>query len=518
MVDWLTLTLTIIIAISLLIANIYLLAYYCHPDDKGTCIGIVCKVVVVLGLTLAWGQVLMLPLDVSNNRSFGGGINMQLFWYIVFLASIVYMFILYPIITGIYESDPDWSFCDKFKHTFCCFLCTLVVVLAIALILFFTIGKAQVPVDRIYCSIVNTQASSSSTLSKNNCSVKKNVKIEIDISFIIYLIAVMSFISWFIFAVFGGIGLAAIPLDFFYDFRTRPKHLKRIEIDQRRTDLLKNIEDLKQLGNEVKDMENRGDNKRFMLSKARRTYNKKNHEFKAGVMLAQDEYFILNIAEEMKKKGNCILICYFLLIPFGILTSIITLLWIAQIICTFCYMKNSRAGYPFLSYMFVFFQDHDVAFLSFIFFSIFCFYLLWALIKGSVKFGVRFFFFGAIHPMKKDETYMNSFLFNVCLILLGSFSITQFCASSFPDYFAFTDIDIIFNCLVKYLKFFTWFYRYHVFVYILLAVFVISLVYLICKPKDQITAESIYYEKKNDEQYQLKDKDATDLEIKQKYK
>lgn len=507
MVDWLTLTFTIIITISLIIANIYLLAYYCHPDDKGTAMGIIIKVFVVIGLGLAWAQVLMVPLDVSNNRTFGGGLDMKLFWFIIFMASVVYVLFFFPILTGLYETDPDWSCCDKFKHSFCCFICTMVVIVAIGLILYFTIGNANIPIDSIYCQMTtsNIQDSSATVLTVASCDYDTDTKIEVEVSFMIYCVAVMSFISWFIFAIFGGIGLAAIPLDFFHDFCTRPKTIKSEEIEDRRKELVRNIDELKLLGEKVKDMEDKGYNKEFIWSKKRRNYNKKNHEFKAGAVLAEKEFYVINIAQEMKQE-QCYLICYFLLIPFGIITSIITILWIIQFICTYFYMKDHRrAGYPFLSYMFIYFQDHNVAFLSFIFFSIFCLYLLWATMKGNIKFGVRFLCCWSVHPMKKDETYMNSFLFNVSLILLGSISITQFCANSFPDYVTFTDIDMIFNVQIKYLDFFVWFYKYHVFEYILFGIFVISLIYLLLRPRDQVTAEMIYEKKKvADEEIKLK--------------
>jgi LMBR1 domain-containing protein 1 len=88
--------------------------------------------------------------------------------------------------------------------------------------------------------------------------------------------------------------------------------------------------------------------------------------------------------------------------------------------------------------------------------------------------------------MKKDGTYMNSFVFNTTLILLASCSITQFCADCLEDYVAFTDINIIFNVQIRYLKFFKFFYKYHIFQYILFAVFVISLIYLLIRPSDSI--------------------------------
>ena len=76
MVDAMTIIMIIIMTIVLLVTNIYILIYFSHPDDKESVMGWVLKVIVLLGLTLAWCQVLMVPLDVSNNRTFGGGINM----------------------------------------------------------------------------------------------------------------------------------------------------------------------------------------------------------------------------------------------------------------------------------------------------------------------------------------------------------------------------------------------------------------------------------------------------------
>ena len=75
---------------------------------------------------------------------------------------------------------------------------------------------------------------------------------------------------------------------------------------------------------------------------------------------------------------------------------------------------------------------------------------------------------------------MNTILFNVGLILFTSFSVTQFCAAAFDDYVTFTDIQLIFSIQIRYLVFFVYFYRYHVFEYILLGFALISFVYLIC--------------------------------------
>lgn len=70
---------SIVLLILLIGVCIYLLALYCHrnfslfskhilADDSGFGAGYFCKVLVVLGLSLSWLQVLLMPLDVANSK------------------------------------------------------------------------------------------------------------------------------------------------------------------------------------------------------------------------------------------------------------------------------------------------------------------------------------------------------------------------------------------------------------------------------------------------------------------
>jgi len=60
-------------------------------------------------MILAWAQVLMLPLDVSNSRGEGGGINMKLFWLIIYMTSVIWLFIVIPFMKNYLEADEDWG-------------------------------------------------------------------------------------------------------------------------------------------------------------------------------------------------------------------------------------------------------------------------------------------------------------------------------------------------------------------------------------------------------------------------
>ena len=489
--DILTLIMMIIVSIVLLISNIYILLYFSHPDDRTSCIGWFLKILVIIGLTLAWFQVLLLPLDVNNIRTFGSGLNMKILWYILFISIIIYVLILFPISSSFYEADDDWSCCDKFQHSICWFLVYIIFFGGLSLVLYFTIGYADIPVHSISCnydSFIDIPSSIDLSSLENIdklCTINKNDSIELQVSFIIYAIAILSFVSWFVFSFFGGIGLAAVPLDFFYSFFTRPKSMSGRNLKKRKNYLLTELEELKSLGDEINDMEQRGANRRCFLSGEKRRYDNKKHEFTARYALAEEEFHIVNASVESRIKNNLVVLCYYCLLPFGFISSILSIIWIIQFSCSYFYIKNGRPGYPFLSYLLIFFQDNEVSFLSFFIFAILCLYLLFCLIKGNFKFGVRFLCCWSIHPMKKDKTYMNSFIFNVSLILLGSCAITQFCTDSLYDYVSFTDIDSLFNVMIKNLKFFSLFYKYHIFQYIFFGIFVLSFIFLICRPTDR---------------------------------
>ena len=121
MVDVITLIMILLMTIALLITNVYILLYFSHPEDKESVMGWVLKVIVIIGLTLAWCQVLMIPLDVSNNRTFGGGINMRVFWLVIFVITLVYILVIFPISSSLYDAQEEWTFCEKIKHSLCSF-------------------------------------------------------------------------------------------------------------------------------------------------------------------------------------------------------------------------------------------------------------------------------------------------------------------------------------------------------------------------------------------------------------
>lgn len=103
MIDIFMLIMIIILAVVLLVISLYLLVYYCHPDDAGFGSGLVCKIFAILGLSVCWAQVLLFPLDVSNTRGTGDIWN-YLYDNIIDMGS---------SFSSLFDNNPKWKTSHK---------------------------------------------------------------------------------------------------------------------------------------------------------------------------------------------------------------------------------------------------------------------------------------------------------------------------------------------------------------------------------------------------------------------
>lgn len=215
---------TILFGILTVLVNIYLLALYCHPDDKGLGTSGFAQVVVVLGLTLSWAIVLMLPLDVGNAHG-DGSLDMTSFWIAVFMIIAIVIAVLIPCAIYFYESDEDESFKNRLCWTIVQEICTLVISMAILFITWAFWRWAEIPVEKVSKSVEYIEYSSYA-LDANILASQQSVAastLEFEVNFPVYVMAMMSFVGWIFFCAFGGCGLVALPIDLIVAFKNRPK-------------------------------------------------------------------------------------------------------------------------------------------------------------------------------------------------------------------------------------------------------------------------------------------------------
>lgn len=186
---------------------------------------------------------------------------------------------------------------------------------------------------------------------------------------------------------------------------------------------------------------------------------------------------------------------YYTQLLLGIVFLALTLIWIVHIILYFLIPSpnhtnsSSNSQFEFLNKLLLYFTSSNLSFLATGIYAILCVYLLVTVVKGCLKFGSRFILCMEIHPLIKDETYIGSIIFNVILLLLCSVSITNFCVSAFREFTAMTDVNVIFSTQIQYVKFLKFFYQNNVFIYLLVGIFLVTVVYLSIKPSDQVAQQ-----------------------------
>lgn len=182
--DILLLVVTILMALIVFGVSFYMLVVYIHPDEKGIGSSIPAKIVVVLGLGLSWGQLLLVPLDVSNSLD-AGDMDMPTCYAVVYIVVLVYLLALSPFTIFFYESDEEDSMCSRITWS-------LVYTLIIA-----GISCAAIFVSQIWLSVYAPGKSMTT---------------------IMYIMLCLSFFGYFLLAIFGGIGLISLPVGFIKSF------------------------------------------------------------------------------------------------------------------------------------------------------------------------------------------------------------------------------------------------------------------------------------------------------------
>lgn len=472
-----------------IVTNTRLLIYYQQPEDAGLN-SILCKVIIVSSLTLAWMLNLLLPIDVRNSRPTTGFLDMQALWSAAFITLAVFIVLVVPTAMFYYEVEGDEFVKRKRRYVMCSLLMTLIFSAAILAISFPFLSQAAIPVVSYVCEEWQT---GEETGRANVCGDGKATEIEVQVGFQIYVVSVLCFLGWFFLSIFGGIGLSAAPLDMILSFVDRPRPITEATYRQRKRMvglaagvLLQRAEELQ--NRDDAGAENAKGKRRFSWSgwqagreqrQVRTDYNR----FKCDVLLLEEEFEKLQVSKY--QKGESLLVAV-LKLCCGIIFALLSLAWILQIIiCVLVPQITGEAGPPFLNSLFTAFEQSGLYPLGVALYACFNFYMLICVVKGCTKFGMRVAFFISIHPMRAQNTPLNSILFNVEMLLISTAAMVQFSQTTFSDYARLTEADVIFSAQIQRLRFYRFFFENHIFIITMLSVFLIAFIFFLVRPRDQ---------------------------------
>lgn len=495
----------------LTILAIYFVVYFQHPDDKNQ--AYFPKFIVTFGFIQAFGTVLLLPLDISNSDgsmcSFTTDFcdvpfDMELFWTIMFWANLVMLTIVIPFTMFYYEAD-DFDFSamssgkplqkigctGKAKGALCYEVFVLIVSAVIVFVPYLLSHTSKVPVTEMegvsFDSLISNTGEvgtfdvSFPAISADELSLATSASdrsseenVEVDLTLSQYLPAILIFIGYFFFSIFGGVGTAAIPLNLISSYINRPVKMDPVKLNQAKETFRERVNELIERGKEVEEIKNKDNSSLGFWEKRKlnKEADEKLKKFKRDCYALEDDYETLNFAKSPWRKFGAIY--YPLKLIIGILCAIVAIVWILQVVI---YTLPDDPFHPFLNEYLEYIDFFPV--FPFVTISVFSFYLLFAVITGNLMLGLNVGFF-TIHPMKYGATYMSSMLFNLGLVLLTTLPLVQFVISSLTLYGQYTILYQIVGTNIFYLDFFSFFFENHVFVIAYVVVTILTVFYFLC--------------------------------------
>jgi hypothetical protein len=125
MVNVVAIVVSIVVGLLIIAVSFYLFSMYCHrkhdcyvADEQGFGNALFPKILVIISQALAWGQVLLLPLDLSVDGSDSSS-TFYLVYYVYYPIVFFITAFLNPFAMSFYESDESDSMCSRVGWSFC---------------------------------------------------------------------------------------------------------------------------------------------------------------------------------------------------------------------------------------------------------------------------------------------------------------------------------------------------------------------------------------------------------------
>eukprot|EP01130_Rhizamoeba_saxonica_P002030 TRINITY_DN11836_c0_g1_i1.p1 TRINITY_DN11836_c0_g1~~TRINITY_DN11836_c0_g1_i1.p1 ORF type:complete len:475 (-),score=43.32 TRINITY_DN11836_c0_g1_i1:53-1477(-) len=456
MIDWVLTTVSGLMLMVIFAVNMYIVIYFQHPDDYNT--SMFPKVICVLAFTFASINILMLPLDIASRNSTLGGLPMGYMWMSIYIIIAVFIVILIPFAIFYYQSYDPTSSTSPAASAAKVLIIVFILFAILTVIGYIFLGFAEIPVQHYTSNLTNGDSAPTSNCPEDVCSNSVSTTREIKISFILFMISMMTFLGWILFFFLGGIGLVTLPADLINGYIYRPRPIKKERYKQNTLTISRKTDQLLAEG---------------VMFQSKKPKSKDKRRWKKNVHNLVEDFKTNEVA--YKKKGGPVIV-YWGKLALGIGSVCLTLVWIVHII-----LWPVANIYPFLNYFFLA-MDGVLSFFGVVIFGIFSFYLLFCVIKGNFKFGIRVPFLYSFNPMKLHGTTTSAMLVNAGIVLLCSTAVVQFCTTSFDQYSRLTSIDTIFSLAIKNIRALK--YVWLVDKFLLIGMALITFIIILWKPLD----------------------------------
>ena len=340
------------------------------------------KVVVALALIVGECCVLMLPFDVANTTA-DGGIPTGTLWMVLYCLVAIFSIVVLPFVFVWHQNDitdlTGNSVSGVIKRvltTIATVIIVLLVFVIVCTVVYLFFGVAEIPVTRLDAGTVPEITDPAHTGCTEPCGTRSGY-VSFRVSPVLFLVTVIDFVGYLVMIIFGSVGLASVPYDLIWGFKTRPHALSERTYNEQKTLIYQDAVKLLDWGKELRDERRNSSHK---STKQRQKYNK----WRAGVDIVERRYKQL---EELHRDPGALVLMGYLKLFFGIIAAVFSLAWIVHIVL---YLVIPNRHLLCLNGMFLA-MNNAWSFLGTIAYGLFAFYLLFCVIAGLLKFGLRFF-------------------------------------------------------------------------------------------------------------------------------
>ena len=266
----------LLIGVLILLAfNAYVVWQWRHPDDRNAWFS--AKIIVVLSMLMSELVIIGLPLDVANNGgardcaaggdySQCGGLDMRGYWVAISWLQMACALCFLPGFLFAYEAYDDVDHttdCSSLiRGGVCSVLGVLVMFVAVCVPMYFSKEMNDVlrPVVAYKGSLraftVETYAGDASSFVAMGdldvaVSASSSAVLHYSVSFLDYAPRVFSWLGWFLFVLWGGIGLVSLPVDYVLAYFYRPVPLDARELADLRLSVQRRTAELLDLGRQL---------------------------------------------------------------------------------------------------------------------------------------------------------------------------------------------------------------------------------------------------------------------------
>lgn len=335
--------------------------------------------------------------------------------------------------------------------------------------IFLVLPKVVYPVKSITAQNGILKVPSNSVKTSLTPSVIDKDYYSFDIKFFSAFLSPFVVISSFAFAIFGGVGMAFLPLSLIQRWLDRPVSLTAEQHVFARKILLKESENAINVAVKVNELERdlkiiaKNDVKSILKNK--RTLFKRQNQAKES-LLRFEEMFDCYKRQDNILKSNPVYDLISLIVGIILIITSSSLVILAA--------RSIVRDYFIMEWIL------DSGKKKFFFYGIFvlfliCLYFALAILAGSVKISRGFNGYLNSFPVKKNKTFTHSFFLHVNIMLFGLFGMMIYLVRSIPYFLRFIEFDFLVNKLIVRIKFIRYLYKWRVFEIIFIACFLYTL-------------------------------------------